>query len=855
MGWCGQYDRTAWAHGTLTPCITETTLAPLLVLLAATVLVTQLRRLAVLARRPYLDTKHIGAADILACVCYAALALSHAGWLVYWLVVRGAPFEVFFEACLLAVWLAAEAVAAVGCMRHVTLQLKLLTWPALVVYAWAVYTHALMLAERWGERPHVARALVVSSALQLAVLVCAAVAECLRAPSAGEAAVLKQALLSGGSGAVPAQSLSTDSRRKRTRPWWALLVTAVAYVWPTTPLQQLRAALCVVLLGAMRLINLAVPILYRDVVNTFSETSERARTDGDRPAEHFTLYQVFFPYVALYLGAAFLQGGAGTGSIGLLNNLRNWLWIPISQSAYRTIALDLFLHVLDLDLKFHLMRKTGEVTRIMDRGTASIQNILSTVLFSIVPQLFDIVAACIFIAAALEGWIAVIVFITLGSYILLTVYLTEWRTKYRRDLNKYDNAKGARVTDALLNYETVKYFNNETLERDNFAKAIDDYQRVEYKLTTSLNYLNILQSVIIFSGLVAGLTVCSKGVAEGRLTVGDAVLFITLMQQLYAPLNYFGSYYRTIQQQLIDVENTFDLLAAHASIQDRPGAAELMPEECSLEFDSVVYSYAAGSPVLKGVSFACPGGQTLALVGATGSGKSTALRLIFRFYDPLSGAVRIDGQDVRDVTQASLRSAMAVVPQDTVLFNDTIMYNIRYGRPSASDEEVYDAARAASLHDSIISRFPQQYDTVVGERGLRLSGGEKQRVACARAILKNPRVLLLDEATSALDTLTEQRIQGALKAMRADRTTIIVAHRLSTITDADVIIVLKEGEVWERGTHAELVAQRGLYAEMWARQAEAARAGNASAASLADVGADAGMSANASAASLAEDAL
>eukprot|EP00891_Asterochloris_glomerata_P000737 jgi/Astpho2/737/e_gw1.00015.6.1_t len=595
----------------------------------------------------------------------------------------------------------------------------------------------------------------------------------------------------------------------------------------------MRAVLCVLLILVMRVLNLAVPILYKELVDLFAD--------------------VFYPIVVLYMVAAFLQGGAGTGSMGAINNIRQYLWIPIQQDAFRRISVDVFRHTLNLDLNFHLHRKTGEMTRIMDRGTSSMQSVLSTVVFSIGPQIFDIAAACAYMATALQPWIAIIVFITLVSYIPLTVYLTEWRGQFRRDMNRLDNAKSAKATDALLGYETVKYFNNEEFERSNYEKAIVDYQRTEYRLIASLNGLNVLQSLVIWSGMFAGLIVCTKGVANGSLSVGDTVLFITILQQLYVPLNYFGTYYRSLQTSMIDLENLFDLFANSPQIQDKPDAKELAPTSApSVSFEDVHFNYTPDSSILKGVTFGIAGGKTLALVGATGSGKTSVLRLLFRFYDPASGVIKINGIPITDVTQTSLRGQMAVVPQDTVLFNDTIKYNLRYGRHTASEAEVEEASQAASLHDTITQRFPQGYETMVGERGLRLSGGEKQRVAFARAILKDPSILLLDEATSSLDSLTERKIQEAMADRRQDRTMIIVAHRLSTIMDADVIVVLKEGEVAETGSHPDLIAKGGLfagfaqrpavcrrqgcqpspselsmpaagglYAEMWSRQAEA----------------------------------
>lgn len=655
--------------------------------------------------------------------------------------------------------------------------------------------------------------------VQAALVTFIAGAETLRTAPVEEDEQLKQRLL-GGDVEAPAQP--SDRRRS----WPSLLLTALVYVWPEGRLLQVRAVGCVLIVAVMRLLNLAVPILYRDVVNTMADVSSKTHPPPGQQPQHFTFKQVLYPFVLLYMVAAYLQGGIGTSSMGLLSNVRQWLWIPVFQTAYRRISLDLFAHTLDLDLKFHLLRKTGEVTRIMDRGTSALQNILSTVIFNIGPQLFDIVAACAYLATALQPWIAVILFITLASYIPLTVILTEWRGRFRRDLNQKDNAKSGRVTDALLNYETVKYFNNERLETENLRVAIEDYQGIEYKLLASLAALNIIQSAVIFSGLVAGLLVCTRGVANGSLTVGDAVLFITMVQQLSAPLNWFGSYYRQIQGYVIDMSNMFDLLAINPSIQDKPDAKQLVSAGHAVEFSNVTYEYTAGTPVLHNVSFNIAGGKTLALVGATGSGKTSILRLLFRFYDPTSGCVRVDGQDIATLAQHSLRSVMGVVPQDTVLFNDTIRYNIRYGRPEATDEEVERSSKAAALYSAITEHFPDGFETRVGERGLRLSGGEKQRVAFARAILKNPGILVLDEATSSLDSLTEQRIQVALENLREERTTIVVAHRLSTVMDADTIVVLHHGRVVETGRHQELVDRNGMYAGMWSRQVEATSTAN-----------------------------
>ena len=517
-----------------------------------------------------------------------------------------------------------------------------------------------------------------------------------------------------------------------------------------------------------------------------------------------------------------------------------YLWIPISQASFRRVSLDVFSHVLRLDHGFHVRRRTGEILRIMDRGTASMQTLLGTVVFQIGPAIFDITAAAIFLALRLRAWIAVIVFTTLGAYIPMTVILTEWRGKFRRELNSLDNARGARATDALLNYETVKLFGNEPLEERQYAKAIDDYQGVDYKLSASMNALNVAQSGVVFVGMAAGMTVCTAGVADGSLTVGDVVLFVTLMQQLYAPLNFFGSYYRMLQSAMLDMEGIFDLLGTKPAINDALGASPLPKpatgvEAYGIEFRDIYFSYMPSSvgdstaAVLKGINFMAPAGQTTALVGETGSGKTSILKLLLRFYDPQGGSILINGIDCSQVTLTSLRSIIGVVPQDTVLFNDTISYNIRYGRPTASEEEVCDAAEGACIAETIETRFPLGFNTIVGERGLRLSGGEKQRVAFARAILKNPPILVLDEATSALDSITERRIQTTLASKRQGRTVLVVAHRLSTIRDANRIVVMRRGEIAEVGSHEQLVEREGgLYAEMWAKQAEGIDQGQAS---------------------------
>uniref|UniRef100_A0A8C7V649 ATP-binding cassette sub-family B member 6 n=1 Tax=Oryzias sinensis TaxID=183150 RepID=A0A8C7V649_9TELE len=586
----------------------------------------------------------------------------------------------------------------------------------------------------------------------------------------------------------------------------------VPYMWPRgNVFLQMLVLLCLGLLGVERAINVFVPIYYKNIVN--------ALTDGSSWRSVATI-------VCIYVLLKLLQGG-GAGSSGFVSNIRTFLWIRVQQFTNRVVEVQLFAHLHSLSLRWHLGRKTGDVLRSIDRGTSSINSLLSYIVFSIFPTIADIVISIIYFITYFNAWFGLIVFCCMALYLTLTIIITEWRTKYRREMNQMDNLTKTRAVDSLLNFETVKYYNAENYEVSRFEDAILKYQVSEWKTQASLAMLNQTQNVIIGSGLLAGSLLCAYFVTEGKFQVGDFVLFGTYIIQLYTPLNWFGTYYRMIQTSFIDMESMFKLFEEDQEVKDEVNAGNLLFKLGKVEFDGVYFSYTNGKEILRDVSFTVLPGQTVALVGPSGSGKSTIIRLVFRFYDVQGGCIRIDGQDIAKVKQTSLRAHVGVVPQDTVLFNDTIRENIRYGRISASDQEVEEAAMAADIHDKIMT-FPDGYDTQVGERGLKLSGGEKQRVAIARTILKAPQIILLDEATSALDTQTERNIQASLTKVCASRTTIVVAHRLSTIIGADQILVISEGRIAERGRHEELLLKGGLYADMWQKQQQAQEADSGS---------------------------
>ncbi|KAL0103387.1 hypothetical protein PUN28_017568 [Cardiocondyla obscurior] len=585
--------------------------------------------------------------------------------------------------------------------------------------------------------------------------------------------------------------------------WYKIKILA-PFLWPKSNFWlQLKVMFCILLLLCGRLINLYVPIYNKKIVDSITIVPMEFRWD----------------LILIYVAFKFLQGG-GTGGMGLLNNLRSFLWIRIQQYTTREVEIELFKHLHGLSLRWHLGRKTGEVLRVMDRGTDSINNLLNYILFSIFPTIVDIIVAVLFFVSAFNKWFGLIVFITMILYIAATIMVTEWRTKFQRYMNLADNKQKARSVDSLLNFETVKYFNNESYEVSMYKLAIFDFQNQEWKAMITLNILNTLQNIIVCGGLLSGSLLCLHMIVSHEgLTIGDYVLFASYITQLYVPLNWFGTYYRAIQKNFVDMENMFDLFREEQEVIDAPGAEILDVEYGQVEFSNVSFGYTHEKLVLKNISFVAPPGKTIAIVGPSGAGKSTIMRLLFRFYDVEQGEILIDGRNVKTVTQESLRNNIGIVPQDTVLFNNTIRYNIHYGNLFASEADLIAAAKYADIHERILT-FPNEYETEVGERGLKLSGGEKQRVAIARTILKDPKIVLLDEATSALDTHTERNIQAALNRVCAGRTTIIIAHRLSTIIHADEILVLNEGEIIERGKHEELISLDTVYRSMWQSQLE-----------------------------------
>ncbi len=561
-----------------------------------------------------------------------------------------------------------------------------------------------------------------------------------------------------------------------------------------------RIGLALLFLALAKLANIGVPVALKLIVDGLDVTKSTAQIIT----------------VPLFLLIAY---GLLRFSTSLFQELRNAVFAKASQRSTRRIALKVFRHLHELALRFHLDRQTGGISRDIERGSRSITQLLHFLIFSILPTAFEIVVVCAILLVNFDIWFSVVTIVTVSLYFLYTYQVTEWRITFRVQMNTADSRANTTAIDSLINYETVKYFGNEEYEAQRYDKEMHSWEKASIKSQVSLALLNIGQGVIIGIGITVLMIMAAHGVATGTMTLGDFVMVNAFLIQLYIPLNFLGTIFREVKHSLTDMEKMFSLLEVDAEIEDKSSAVPLAITRRQVAFHNVKFHYQSDRPILHDISFEIPAGHKVAVVGSSGAGKSTLARLLFRFYDVSDGTITIDGQDIRDVTLASLRAAIGIVPQDTVLFNDTIEYNIRYGQPHAGRAEIQRAARLANLH-KFIAALPQGYDTVVGERGLKLSGGEKQRIAIARTILKDPPILILDEATSQLDSKSEQAIQSALKQVAANRTTLVIAHRLSTVIDADQILVLHHGRITERGAHRELLAAKGRYAEMWALQQE-----------------------------------
>jgi ATP-binding cassette subfamily B protein len=581
------------------------------------------------------------------------------------------------------------------------------------------------------------------------------------------------------------------------KPGWGALRRFLPYLWPSgAPELRARVIFAVILVFIAKGATLLMPFAYKAAIDNMAAGTQAA--------------------AGLAIGLVVAYAGARFAGV-LFDNLRNAVFERVGQDAARRLAENVFRHVHRLSLRFHLERRTGALTKIVERGTKSIDMMLYFLLFNIAPTIVELVAICIIFGVKFGPGLVIATVVMVVSYIAFTRFVTEWRAKLQREMNEVDNQAIGRAVDSLLNYETVKYFTAEDREARRYGDAMKSFANASVKNETSLALLNVGQSAITNLMMAGAMAYTVWGWSRGMFTTGDVVLVNTLLAQLFRPLDMLGWVYRTIRQGLIDMEAMFGIVDTPEEVQDKPGAPALQVAAGAVRFEDVRFGYDPEREILKGIDIDVPAGTMLAVVGPSGAGKSTLSRLLFRFYEPTGGRILVDGQDITDVSQASLRAALGIVPQDSVLFNDSIGYNIGYGRDGAGQAEIEEAARGAAIHDFIAS-LPDGYEAQVGERGLKLSGGEKQRVAIARTLLKNPPILIFDEATSALDSRTEAAIQDTMRAVAARRTSIVIAHRLSTIVDADQIVVLNDGRVAERGTHAQLLRKNGLYADMWARQ-------------------------------------
>jgi ABC-type transport system involved in Fe-S cluster assembly fused permease/ATPase subunit len=578
------------------------------------------------------------------------------------------------------------------------------------------------------------------------------------------------------------------------------------YIWPKDRADlKLRVVLAVALMIAAKVVTIAIPYAFKWATDALA---------GQAGAD-----KLFLPGLLSGVVALTILYGALRVLMALFTQGRDALFAAVAMNAVRRLAIEVFVHLHSLSLRFHLERKTGGLTRVLERGRAAIETIIRTSMLTAVPTIVEFAFIIAAFLISFDWRYVAAVSIMIAAYLVFTTLATNWRIAIRRSMNESDTDANTKAIDSLLNYETVKYFGAETREAARYDKSMARYERMSVKTYVSLAVLNAGQAAIFTVGLVAAILMCVAGIRARRNTIGDFVLINLMMLQLYQPLNFMGMVYREVRQAIVDIESMFGILSQHAEIEDAPGAEPLKVTHGAVRFEDVQFNYDPERKILRGVSFEAPAGHTIAIVGPSGAGKSTISRLLFRFYEPTSGRITIDGQDISGVTQKSLRAAIGMVPQDTVLFNDSIAYNIRYGRDGAGDREISEAAASAQI-DAFIRALPQGYDAQVGERGLKLSGGEKQRVAIARTILKGPPILVLDEATSALDSFTEREIQAALERVSEGRTTLIIAHRLSTVVHADEILVLDKGVIAERGRHEELLAKGGLYAGLWSRQRE-----------------------------------